>query len=226
MNNVLWKGFRLDELLENKTGRDSSIAQKNLTKSSIKDEEFSVSIITESTFNNGVGFFMRADDPVVEGNIVEKGLTYGTQFGNCNWHNYPYFIIGNVNYLSFSSDKMYELCNDYVGQFFAKVINKIFKKSSLFGYGNKIDQAAFGREMILLPCLECSQAHSIWEEDGKFYTLAVDYIKHLMEEAKELREQKTIRLYEAERAKYEEERAKYEEERAKYEAGYLKEKNC
>ena len=69
-----------------------------------------------------------------------------------------------------------------------------------------------------MPCLEITKNDDyIWEEDGHYYTLAVDYIEKLMNEAKELREQKTIRLYEAERAKYERERAKYEE-------GYKKEK--
>ncbi|UVD81553.1 hypothetical protein NV226_02375 [Mycoplasma iguanae] len=50
----------------------------------------------------------------------------------------------------------------------------------------------------------------IYIEDGKYYTLATDYIKDLMEQAKEYKEQKTIRLYEAQKAKYEAQKAKYE----------------
>jgi len=83
----------------------------------------------------------------------------------------------------------------------------------------------FDRELILLPVLESSENEDyIWEENGKYWTLDVDHIKTLMLEAKKRKEEKTIRFYEAERAKYEAERAKYEAERAKYEKGYLEER--
>ena len=218
MSEVIWKAFKLGDLFTTKNGRDSNIAQKNLDKSDDKDDEYNISIVTESMFNNAIGFYLKDSDPILKDKIVEKGLTIGTQFGNANWHNYPHFIIGNVNYISFNDKKLYDICNNYVGNFLAKLINQIFKKSDLFGYMNKIDQNSFYREIILLPCLEVAASEDyIWEENGKHYTLAVDYIKKLMDEAKEAREQKTIRLYEAERKKY-------EAERKKYEAGYQKER--
>ena len=193
---LVWKSFKLSDLFENKTGRDSSIAQKNLNKSSVKDDEFNISIVTESTANNGVGFYLKENDPVLIGKIVEKGLTYGTQFGNANYHNYKFFIIGNVNYLNFKSIILYNICNDFVGNYFAQIINKIFKKSGLFGYMNKIGQDTFGREIILLPCLEVSKDEEhIWEENGHCYTLAVDYISYLYLSGKVNYNQKLIDTY-------------------------------
>lgn len=69
-------------------------------------------------------------------------------------------------------------------------MNKITLRSEIFGYGYKINNK-FDREIILLPCLEVTKNDDyIWEENGHYYTLAVEYIEHLMNEAKELREQK------------------------------------
>lgn len=193
--NVLWKGFRLGNLFESINGRDSNIAQKNLHKSSVKTDEFSVAIVTESKLNNGVGFYLKNDDPIVK-NKMQRGLTFGTQFGNCNFHNYDYFIIGNLNYLNFKNDYLYSLCNDFVGNYFAKLISHIFQKSNLFGYGNKIDQAAFSREIILLPCLEISENDEyIWEENGRYYTLATNYISYLYLTGKMNKYQKLIDTY-------------------------------
>lgn len=192
---VLWKGFRLGNLFELINGRDSSIAQKNLHKSSVKTDEFSVSIVTESKLNNGIGFYLKNDDPIVK-NKMQRGLTFGTQFGNCNFHNYDYFIIGNLNYLNFKNDYLYSLCNDFVCNYFAKLISHIFQKSNLFGYGNKIDQIAFYREIILLPCLEVSQDDEyIWEENGRYYTLATNYISYLYLTGRMNKYQKLIDTY-------------------------------
>ena len=177
---LVWRSFKLGDLFTTKNGRDSNIAQKNLDKSEKKDSEYNISIVTESMFNNAIGFYLKDDDPVLIGKVVQKGMTIGTQFGNANWHNYPHFIIGNVNYITFNNEKLYNLCNDSVGQFLAKIINNIFKKSELFGFVNKIDQNAFYRELILLPCLEVADGEDyIWEEAGKRYTLAVDYISYV-----------------------------------------------
>ena len=180
MEGVVWKSFKLGKIFTPITGRDSTIAQKNLNKSNEKTEKYNVAIVTESTLNNGVGFYMHNDDPVLKNKIVEKGLTYGTQFGNANYHSYKHFIIGNTNYLKFNSDTLYEICDDCLGYYFAKLINKIFKKSELFGYVNKIDQNAFKREIILLPCIEVrNDEEYIWEEGGKYYTLATNYISYI-----------------------------------------------
>ncbi|MCR5483089.1 MAG: hypothetical protein K6E99_01595, partial [Bacilli bacterium] len=106
---------------------------------------------------------------------------------------------------------------NYVNIFIVKILNHVFSKE-IFNFNFTGADYRFDREIILLPCLEVGEGEDfIWEDDGKHYTLAVVYIKKLMDEAKELREKKTIRLYEAERAKY-------EAERAKYEAGYKRER--
>jgi hypothetical protein len=45
----------------------------------------------------------------------------------------------------------------------------------LYGYGNKIDQIAFYREIISLPTLEVNKGSDyIWEENGKYWTFAAN----------------------------------------------------
>jgi hypothetical protein len=219
MGDVTWKAFKLGDLFVTITGRDSTIAQKNLDKNSNLAEDYNVAIVTESTQNNGVGFYMKDIDPILKEKIVDKGLTFGTQFGNCNYHDYKHFIIGNTNYLRPINVNLQKLLNIQTGSFFATILNYVFKKSGLYGYGNKIDQIAFYREIISLPTVEVNKdSDYIWEENGKYWTFAVGYINILMEKAKERKEEKTIKLYEAEKAKY-------EAEKTKYEAQYLKEKS-
>ena len=179
MDNIVWKAFTLKELFVPITGRDSNIAQKNLDKSIQKDNDYSLAIITETMQNNGVGFYMKANDPLVLGKVIDRGLTYGTQFGNANYHDYPHFIIGNTNYLRFQSSKFQELCDKYIGNFLAILLNKIFKKSGLFGYGNKIDQDSFSREIILLPCVETTKEDNIWEDNQKYYVIASNYVRYI-----------------------------------------------
>ena len=216
---VIWKGFTLDEIFRTLTGRDSTIAQKNLDKSTKKDDEYNIAIITESTTNNGVGFYMKESDPILKNKIVDKGLTFGTQFGNCNYHNYKHFIIGNTNYLEPISIKLQDLLDNEVGNFFALLVNYLFNKSGLFGFSNKINQESFYREIILLPTTEVNKMDEwIWSEEDKYYTLAVSFIQSMMDEAKKRREEKTIKFYESERLKY-------ESERLKYESDYLKEQS-
>lgn len=178
--NLIWKSFKLADLFITITGRDSRIAQKNLDKALLIDDKHTVSIVTESTQNNGVGFFMKEDDPILKGKIVDRGLTFGTQFGNCHYHDYTHFIIGNTNYLRPINNKLQEIMNIYVGSYFASLITYIFKKSGLYGFGNKIDQSAFYREIILLPVIEVQNEQScIWKDNGKYWTLAFYTVCHI-----------------------------------------------
>jgi len=174
--NVIWKSFKVENLFTPERGRDMSVAQKNLDKSNVKTDEYSIAIVTESTLNNGIGFYLKPTENIYTNKIRYKGLTYGCQFGNANYHNYPYYIVGNVNYMIFNNDKLYNLCTDYVGQYIAKILNKVFKKSGLFNYIYKLKDSDFNREYIILPCIETTKEESIWEER---YTLAINYISYI-----------------------------------------------
>ena len=80
--------------------------------------------------------------------------------------------------------------------FVCLILNKITLKSGIFGYGYKINNK-FDREIILLPCLEVTKNDDyIWEEDGHYYTLAVDYISYIYLSGRVEYNQKLIDKYE------------------------------
>ena len=216
MNNVIWKAYKLGDLFERTTPPATNCTAKELD---IYDEPFdgSVALITRAETNNGIrGYIKNNGYPT-----LKRGITYNDQFSLFLFHNYEFTTI--KDHLSILHSK-YEKLNVLmledkdVDNFLIIIFNKIFSKE-IFNFNYTGADFKFTREIIMLPCLEVAEGEDfIWEENGKHYTLAVDYIKKLMDKAKELREQKTIRLYEAERAKY-------EAERAKYEAGYEREKS-
>ena len=79
--------------------------------------------------------------------------------------------------------------------FLSLVINYITIKSEIFGYGYKINNK-FDRELILLPCLEVGKDDEyIWEENGRYYTLAVEYISYIYLTGKMNNSQKKIDNY-------------------------------
>ena len=216
MKNVIWKAYKLGDLFERTTPPATNCTAKELD---IYDEPFdgSVALITRAETNNGIrGYIKNNGYPT-----LKRGITYNDQFSLFLFHNYEFTTI--KDHLSILHSK-YEKLNVLmledkdVDNFLIIIFNKIFSKE-IFNFNYTGADFKFTREIIMLPCLEVAEGEDyIWEENGKHYTLAVEYIKKLMDQAKELCEQKTIRLYEAERAKY-------EAERAKYEAGYEREKS-
>ena len=216
MNDIIWKAFKLSDNFYRQTPPSTNMPAKELNISDVPFDN-SIALITRAESNNGIkGYIQKGEFPTLKNKI-----TYNDQFSLFLFHNYEFTTI--KDHLSIFVPK-----NDYLKQlldynpslnvFLINILNYIFSKD-IFNFNFTGADYKFDRELILLPCLEVGKDDEyIWEENGHYYTLAVEYIKKLMDEAKELREQKTIRLYEAERAKY-------EAERAKYEAGYKREKD-
>jgi len=222
MEGVIWKAFQLSELFEFNNKNATKKAQKDMLILQQKSDLHKTALVTAGGRNNGVVGYINSND--LDKAIPSKNsytITFNSltidEAGMCLFHNYEY-ATQTARTFNFKSYKLRGI--DLVAhKFIANLLNKVFLKSHFYGYAYKIDKVyKFPREIILLPLLEVSNNDEyIWEDNGKFWTLAVDYIKELMQKAKHRKEEKTIRLYEAEKAKY-------EAEKAKYEAEYLKEK--
>ena len=214
MEKVIWKSYKLGDLFNRSTALAMGVNQKELNLVDKKDDTHIVALISAS--RNGSGRVGYIEEGLVDDSKVSiNKLTFDDQWGYTFFQQEEFVITGGHNaILEIMDKKLKELLdkNTYCYSFLSLIINNITIKTGIYGYGYKINNK-LDREIVLLPCLEVAAGEDyIWEENGKHYTLAVDYIKRLMDEAKELREQKTIRLYEAEKAKYEVERAKYEAE--------------
>ena len=212
MNKVIWKAQNMSSIFERSTKSALGESQKSLNIRENKDDEYTIALISASRNGSGrVGYIHLKNEDLEK--VSKNKLTFDDQWGFTYFQKEDFIITGGHNaILEIILPKLKELLDNnlFCYDFLSLIINKITLKSTMFGYGYKINNK-FDREIILLPCLEVSEKDDwIWEENGKYFTLAVDYIKKLMDEAKELREQKTIRLYEA--------------EKKKYEAEYLKEK--
>ena len=216
MGNVIWKAQKLGDLFEFSSG--GTFALKNY-KLFDEDGDGLVEIVTSSKDNSSNQFIAESDIPS-SCPIYNNSLTINRNgsIGFCHYHSGEFIIPTGDSYtLIHKNEEFRDILTKDTYSFLSIVITRLFTKT-VFGYSYKVNSDRFDREIILLPCLEVAEGEDyIWEENGKHYTLAVDYIKKLMGEAKELREQKTIRLYEAERKKY-------EAERKKYEAGYKKQR--
>ncbi len=217
---IVWKGFRLGNLFEWFGKHRISKTAKEYSVSNMYQEGY-VANITAGQYNEGIANFIPEDDEITNKKKIDA-LTIssnGAGVGSCFFHDYYFISTGDNALLENKYDKLQEIFDrdHMIPRFFAKLITKICR-NSLYSWSYKVSKELFNRELIVLPCLEVSQDDEyIWEENGRYYTLAVEYIKELMEKAKERKEARTIRMYEAERAKY-------EAERAKYEAGYNAEK--
>ena len=229
MENITWKSFRLDNLFTFDSGNQLLLNKKALDVSDDKNGEYTVALITQSEKNNGISGYLAENDEI-SSKKMKRYLTYSMHFDLCFYHNYDFVLMdthGSVFRLLANNTNFKKILDveDSVNYFISMIITHVCS-NDIYNYSWLPNSSRVGRELILLPCLEVGKGEEyIWEESGKHYTLAVEYIKKMMNEAKELHEQKTIRLYEAERAKYEAERAKYEAERAKYEAGYKRERD-
>ncbi|MCZ2781631.1 restriction endonuclease subunit S [Metamycoplasma hominis] len=220
MSAIVWKGFKLGDLF--------TLSTKHVIKKQIKNlvlyqewQEGRIANITASEKNNGIaGYIEESEETKLK--QVKNSLTLNPDgsAGVCFYHNYYFVSTGHNKLVKVISNDLKILLdkNPLLYLFLSKSITKIFYKT-FFSFSKAITDEDFCREIILLPCLEVTKNDEwIWQENEHYYTLAVEYIKKLMEKAKELNEQKTIRLYEAERVKY-------EAERVKYEAGYNKQRN-
>ncbi len=217
MNEVIWRAYKISNLFKRCTPPSTNVPAKELEIHDYKKEN-TIALITRAEANNGIrGYIEKGDFPT-----ISNAITYNDQFSLFLYHKYEFTTIkDHLSIIKCLNNNLQNILDSksFVDSFLVIILNRVFSEE-IFNYTFTGADYKFDREIILLPCLEVTKNDDyIWEENGHYYTLAVEYIECLMNEAKELREQKTIRLYEAERAKY-------ERERAKYEIGYKKEKDA
>ena len=131
-----------------------------------------------------------------DSNECKRSNTNGN-VGACFFHDYYFISTGDSALLENKYDKLQEIfdTNHIVPRFFAKLITKMFM-NGLYSWGYKVSKELFNRELILLPCLEVSQDDEyIWEENGRYYTLAVEYISYLYLTGRINKYQKLIDTY-------------------------------
>ena len=86
--------------------------------------------------------------------------------------------------------------SEVVNGFFSSLITKIFTTGAYNRTACLISEEKFTREIIMLPCLEVAEGEDfIWEENGKHYTLAVDYISYIYLSGRVNKNQKLIDTY-------------------------------
>ena len=218
MANIVWKAFNFEELFRLDSSYNTRTSNKDLNISLEKNEKKTLLLINKGGKNNGEEGFI---EHLPQYKTRSKGLTLDDQFGNCFYHNTDFIMTGggHINVVLWKDEKITNMSNrnTEIYYFMSLILRKIFQKSGIYGYMYKITDTRPNREIILLPVIEVKGTEEyIWAENGKYLTLAGDYIKELMDEAKIRKEEKTIRLYESEQKKY-------EAEQKKYEAAYLKE---
>ena len=197
MAEVVWKRFRLGELFERSTELALSVNQKDLNLNETKDEQHQIALISASRNESGrVGYVENDKVPSV---IVSKNkITFDDQWGYSYFQQEDFVITGGHNaILEIKNDILKSVLDEniFIYSFLSLIINKITVKSEIYGYGYKINNK-FDRELLLLPCLETnSKEEAIWEEDGKYYTLAVNYISYLYLTGKVKQNQKLIDNY-------------------------------
>ena len=209
---VVWKSFKLSSIFD--------YSGKHVIKTPIKElktyktyQDGLIANVTSTKNNNGINCYVELNNEI-ENKKVKNVLTIATNgsVGVCFYH--PYYIIstGDSKVIEIYNSKLKKIFdnNEFLYYFFSKLLTRNFYKT-YYSYTKKIKKEDVDSTTILLPCISLSSSDDyIWEDNNNYYTLAVDYIKKLMDSAKKLKEEKTIKLYEKERAKYEAERVKYE----------------
>lgn len=214
------KAFNIGSLFQKSTRHILGIPQKNLDISSEYSEDYSVANVTGAKTNNGASGYLK-DDGIVS---IKKNINHMTIVcdgdggtGAVFFQDRYFTSTATANIIDILDINLKNILdsNHISYLYISNLLTKIFLKSGTYSRNYKIDNSNFNREIILLPVISCKATESIWEdidEDGNitYLTLDVEYIKELMEAAKKRKEEKTIRYYEAEKAKYEAEKAKYE----------------
>ena len=178
VDTVIWKPFKVGDLFVESTEHYLEKSKKNYNISETKDEEYCVAVCAASKVNNGiVGYINEVDDVPIKkrkGYLTKGG--FGHVFYQDDWFIKPGGSWGMLNILKFRDDKIKRVfdSNTTLYKFMAKILTKLFTQICSWGYSSPID-----REIILLPLLETTREESIWEFDGKYYTLAVDVISYL-----------------------------------------------
>ena len=180
---LVWKGFKLDDLYLFDSSKQYPFTQKQVDMTAEKDDEHDIAVIAQSAQNNGIiGYINRNES--TEKYTFSDSMTFSMNFGICFYHSYDYLLLdthGSIFRLIAKNSEFAKATKDKleVNLYLAKMIDKICSKS-LYDWQWKPNSQRAGREIILLPCLEVGDGEEyIWEEDGKHYTLAVEYIAYV-----------------------------------------------
>ena len=197
---LIWKGFKLGKLFEFNSTNQLSANKKALDLSDVRTNEYNIALITQSEKNNGISGYIKEDEETSQ-KKMKNFLTYSMHFGLCFFHDYDFVLMdthGSVFRLLPINQILKHILDNfkYINYFFSQIITKICH-SDLFSYGYLPNSARASREIILLPCLEVTKNDDyIWEEDGHYYTLAVDYISYIYLSGRVEYNQKLIDKYE------------------------------
>lgn len=196
---IIWKGFRFGNLLKFDSGNQYPYSQKQLDIVEEKDAEHDVAVVVQSGKNNGiVGYISRNEEN--KKYIFSNSMTFSINFGICFYHPYDYIIPGangGLFEVTPQNEKLSEKIkeNVYCNLFISKIVNKICSKS-IYNWQWKPNSSRVSMEIILLPCLEVSENDEyIWEENGRYYTLATNYISYLYLTGRMNKYQKLIDTY-------------------------------
>ena len=183
MDNIIWKRFTLDELFNFDSSNQLSMNKKALDVSPVKDEQYSIALITQSEKNNGISGYLEESEEI-SAKKMNGHLTYSMHFGLCFYHDYDFVLMdthGSVFRLLAKNEVLNGIMqqNKEVNCFFGKLITKVCG-NEIYSYNWLPNSTRVSREILMLPCLEVDKDDSyIWEECGKYYTLAVEYIKYI-----------------------------------------------
>lgn len=183
MSEILWKSFKLNDLFEWSTKHKISKTAKEYNTLDYYEEGY-IANITAGMYNEGIANYLPFNDEI-ESKKKINCLTIssnGAGVGACFFHNYYFVSTGDNALLENRIDELQKIFNEsmVVPLYFSKIITKLFVNNGIFSWSYKVTKEKFDRELILLPCLEVKDGEEyIWEENGKFYTLAVNYISYL-----------------------------------------------
>ncbi len=210
MDNVIWRSIKVEDLFERTTPPATGVPAKQLT---IFDEptEGLIPLITRAETNNGIrGYIEKGGFPTAK-NVI----TYNDQFSFFLYHEYEFTTIkDHLSIVEAKNEVLKDILSkyNYVCVFIVTILNHVFSKE-IFNFNFTGAEYRFGRELVMLPYIEVTDGEDcIWEENGKRFTLAVSYIKKLMDEAKTLHEEKTINFYNSQCLLYTAKRQTYENE--------------
>lgn len=196
---LIWKSFKLGDIYNFDSTNQYPYTQKQVDIVTEKDNEHDIAVIAQSEKNNGViGYISRNAN--VEKYTFHNSMTFSMNFGICFYHHYDYLLLdthGSIFRLTPKNETLSKKIEDCTScnLFIAEIINKICAKS-LYDWQWKPNSQRASRELILLPCLEVSKDDEyIWEEEGHYYTLAVNYISYLHLNGRVIFNQKLIDKY-------------------------------
>ena len=175
MNEVIWRAYKISNLFKRCTPPSTNVPAKELEIHDYKKEN-TIALITRAEANNGIrGYIEKGDFPT-----ISNAITYNDQFSLFLYHKYEFTTIkDHLSIIKCLNNNLQKILDSksFVDSFLVIILNRVFSEE-IFNYTFTGADYKFDREIILLPCLEVTKNDDyIWEENGHYYTLAVEYIE-------------------------------------------------